>query len=56
VASGYLILTASVKLRKDDELAEQDLMKDDDRPSSEDALSWLWDVYENDLREDFIQI
>ena len=43
---GYFILTASVKLRKDDELrvyAEQSLMADDefDRPSSEDALSWF---------------
>ena len=58
---GYLISTASVKLKKDDKLrvyAEQDLMADDefDRPSSEDALSWLWGYYENDLREDFIQI
>jgi hypothetical protein len=60
-STGYLILTASVKFHKDDELriyAEQNLMADDefDRPSSEDALSWLWDYYEDDLREDFIQI
>jgi len=43
---GYFILTASVKLRKDDELrvyTEQNLIVDDefDRPSSEDALSWF---------------
>ncbi len=41
---GYLILIASVKLKKDDELrvyAEQNLIADDDRLSSKDALSWL---------------
>ena|SRR6266542_1227207 len=58
---GYLILTASVKLERDDELriyAEKNLMADDKfkRPSSEKALQWLWDHYRNDLKEDFLEV
>ena len=60
-STGYLILTASVKLHKDDEMkiyVKRKLIADDEfeRPSSENALTWLWNHYEHDLREDFIQI
>ena len=55
---GYLILTASAKLRESDELkvyARKLAAKNEfDRPTAEEGLRWLWSQYEDILREDFL--
>ncbi|CAG8724111.1 11588_t:CDS:2, partial [Funneliformis mosseae] len=57
---GYLIQTASVKLGEPDKLKDYvvtQLMANDeyDRPTSGEALEWLWKNYKEILSEDFLE-